>query len=114
PAPDAPDTRGPVRLAEVLSDRELNRLNVGIFVLHAVLMSLFVTVPFDLVEVGLESGDHWLVYAAVMLGSLLYLLPALRWSDRGRSKAVFVVSIAIVAASQVLLLRHAESLIGIG
>jgi MFS family permease len=114
PAPEAAARRGAVRLPEVLSDPELNRLNVGIFVLHAVLMSLFVTVPFDMVRAGLEGGEHWRVYALVMAGSLLYMLPALRVADRGGEKAVFIVSILIVAASQVLLLVQAESLIGIG
>lgn len=114
PAPDQHARRGVVPLAQVLRDPELNRLNVGIFVLHAALMSLFVTVPFDLVAAGLEGDAHWRVYAGAMFGSLLYLLPALRWSDRGGAKALFLASIAIVAVSQVLLLRHAESPIGIG
>ena len=106
--------RAPVRMMEVLRDRELNRLNIGIFVLHAVLMSLFVTVPFDLVEAGLPGHEHWKVYALVMLGSLVYMVPALRSSDRrGSSKAVFVVSIALVGGSQGLLLFPANGLIGV-
>jgi MFS family permease len=115
PAPDAGAARGPVRFAEILRDRELNRLNVGIFVLHAVLMSLFITIPFDLVDAGLDGDRHWRVYALVMLGSLVYMLPAMHFSDRkGRSRLVFLVSIAIVAASQVLLLFPAQGLIRIG
>jgi MFS family permease len=109
---------GPLRMAVplklVLLDSELNRLNLGIFVLHAVLMSLFVTVPFDLVQAGLDGPEHWKVYLGVLGGSLLYWLPATHLADRrGRSRAVFVVSIALVGASQVLLLWPAESLIGI-
>ncbi|MGH8636518.1 MAG: MFS transporter [Burkholderiales bacterium] len=115
PAPNPNATRGPVRIAEILRDRELNRLNVGIFALHAVLMSLFITVPFDLVEVGLDGHEHWKVYALVLLGSALYVVPALHFGDRkGRSRPVFLLSIAVVAASQVLLLFRAQSLIGIG
>lgn len=114
PATEADAPRAPVRLAEVLRDRELNRLNVGIFALHAVLMSLFVTVPFDLVDSGLDSSAHWKVYGLVMLGSLLYLLPALHLGDRrGRSKQVFLLSIAVTAASQVLLLPSDQSLVGV-
>ena len=115
PAADPSAGRGPVRIAEILRDRELHRLDVGIFVLHAVMMSLFVTVPFDLVRVGLDAHEHWKVYALVLLGSALYVAPALHFGDRkGRSRPLFLFSIAIVAASQVLLLFHAQSLIGIG
>jgi predicted MFS family arabinose efflux permease len=99
----------------VLRDSELKRLNLGIFVLHAVLMSLFVTVPFDLVQAGLDGREHWKVYLAVLAGSLIYMLPATHLADRrGRARAVFIVSIALVGLSQVLLLLPAESLIGIG
>ncbi len=115
PARDSHVAGAPVQLAEILRDRELNRLSLGIFVLHAVMMSLFVTVPFDLVEAGLDGHEHWKVYALVMLGSLLYMIPAVQFGDRrGRSKAVFLFSVAIVAASQVLLLFPAQGLIGIG
>jgi MFS family permease len=114
PAPE-PSAAVAVRLTGLLRDPELNRLNIGIFVLHAVLMSLFVTVPFDLVEAGLDGHQHWKVYALVMFGSLLYMLPAVRFGDRrGRSKGVFIASVALVTASQVLLLFPARSLIGVG
>ncbi len=106
---------GPIRIGQVLRDRELNRLNIGIFVLHAVLLSLWVTVPFDLVRIGLDAHEHWKVYALVLLGAALYVAPALHFGDRkGRSKPVFLLSIGIVAVSQVLLLVPAQSLIGIG
>jgi predicted MFS family arabinose efflux permease len=105
--------RSPVPLASILRDRELNRLSVGIFVLHAVLMALFIAVPFDLVSDGLAADEHWKVYAAVMLGSLLFMVPAVHYGDRkGRSKSVFLASIVLVLASQVILLRLTGSLIG--
>ena len=52
----------------VLRDPELVRLNFGIFVLHAVLMALFVVVPFELrsagrargrAVAGIPAGDGW-------------------------------------------------------
>ncbi|RPI48009.1 MAG: MFS transporter [Betaproteobacteria bacterium] len=104
-----------VIFAEVLADRELSRLNVGIFVLHAVLMSIFITVPFDLTAAGFESAEHWKMYAAVMLGSLLFMLPCVHYGDRrGRIKPVFLLSIALVLASQAMLLPLGRSVMGIG
>jgi MFS family permease len=115
PVLEWPGTARPIAVLRVLRDPELNRLNVGIFVLHAVLMSQFVTVPFDLVAAGLDAHDHWKVYAIVMLGSLVYMAPALHFGDRrGYTRPIFLTSIGLAAASQVLLLFPASSLIGIG
>lgn len=114
PASGAGALRSAVPLKLVLRDCELNRLNIGIFVLHAVLLSLFVTVPFDLVQAGLDGREHWKAYLGALAGSLLYMLPATHLADRrGRSRAVLVVSIVLVGLSQVLLLFPAKGLVGI-
>ena len=73
----------------MLIDRDLLRLNYGIFALHAALMALFVQVPFALRDAGLAAEAHWQVYLPVMVGSVLLMLPLLRAADRpARSKAV--------------------------
>ena len=46
----------PAQWRRVLADRELLRLNYGIFALHAVLMALFVQVPFMLRDNGVAAG----------------------------------------------------------
>jgi len=104
----------PAKFADVLRDPDLNRLNVGIFVLHAVLMSLFITVPFDLAAAGLAPSEHWRVYAAVMAGSLCFLVPSVHFGDRkGRARGVFLLSIGLVLASQALLFSGDQGVVGI-
>jgi MFS family permease len=71
--PDAPE-KGPSGprsgFAVIFRDRELARLNVGIFVLHAVLMALFVVLPGELVRAGLEGpGTAWSTWAPAWLAS---------------------------------------------
>ena len=85
--PDAPrEERGPpVPLATVLGERELLRLNAGIFALHAVLMALFVVVPLALVRAGLPAGEHWYVYLGTLLAGVALMLPAV---DAGGPAAV--------------------------
>jgi len=115
PAPEAPYSghREPVPFAEVLKNIELVRLNVGIFVLHAVLLSLFVTVPFDLDAAGMDRAQHATVYAAVMFGSLLFMLPCVRLSERPRcAKAVFLGCIVLVGVSQAMLIGLGDTLWG--
>ena len=56
----------PAQWRRVLADRQLLRLNYGIFALHAALMALFVQVPFMLRDNGVAADRHWLVYLPVL------------------------------------------------
>src|SRR5581483_1998634 len=88
----------------VLTDRQLLRLNYGIFALHAALMALFVQVPFMLRDGGIPAERHWLVYLPVLLASVVLMLPGMMRADSpGRAKMTFVGSIVIVFAGQLLL-----------
>lgn len=54
-------------------------LSFSVFLLHAVLTLLFVTLPPMLVEkFGIELADHWTLYLPSMLVSVLIVLPILR------------------------------------
>ena len=78
PDPEPRKTGGPrserPSFGEVLLDPQLLRLNIGVFVLHAVLMVLWVVVPFELRTSGLEAPDHWKMYLPVMAGSVLLMV----------------------------------------
>ena len=92
-----------VRFGDILGDNTLNRLNVGIFVLHAVLMASFVTIPLDLIAAHLPAPQHWRVYAAVMGGAFILMAPLIHFGERkGHGKPVFVASIALAGIGQLL------------
>jgi predicted MFS family arabinose efflux permease len=96
--PDAPEgsPREPVRWSLILRDRQLMRLNFGMFSLHAMLMALFLVIPFNLTAAGLAPKDHWMLYLGVILASLVMVAPVIR-SPRAEARAM-------TAASAVLLL----------
>lgn len=87
-------------LKYVLADPQLVRLNWGIFALHAVLMALFIAVPFALRDAGMPLGEHWKVYLPVMLASFVLMLPAVMGAQR-RLKGWFVTSVALLLVAQV-------------
>lgn len=92
----------PALIRNVLQDPELMRLNYGVFALHAVLMALWVVVPFALVSSGLGQDHHWQVYLPVLLGSLLFAIPAIVYAERrDRLKQVFVGAIALLLMAEV-------------
>ena len=109
PRPAAPEVHAeteavPALFRRVLADRELQRLDFGIFIQHAVLTASFLSVPFVLRQSGIALPDQWYVYLPVLVASVLFLVPLIVLAERGRMKAVFLVSVALLAAGQLLLL----------
>ncbi|MGH8695224.1 MAG: MFS transporter [Burkholderiales bacterium] len=107
---------GAASLGVVLRDAELLRLNFGILALHSVQMAMFVVVPLLLVERGgLAVTEHWKVYLPVVLASFALMLPPLLAAERhGRSRRLFLGSIALLVAVQLGLTWWATGLLTIG
>jgi MFS family permease len=98
-------------LAAVLRDPDLLRLDVGVFVLHAVLTALWVVVPLQLRSAGLATEHHWWVYLPVMVLSIAIILPAIIYAERrAKLKAVFIAAIAVLALGEAVLFRAGVSL----
>jgi MFS family permease len=91
----------PVR--RILLDHQLLRLNYGIFALHAVLMALFVVVPF-LLRAQLPASSHWMVYLPVMCGAFVLMLPPMLAAERkGLQKPVFIGAVGTLIAALLVL-----------
>jgi predicted MFS family arabinose efflux permease len=102
------------RLLRLLRNPDLARLNWGIFVLHGVLMALFVVLPFALRDAGLPAARHWQVYLPVMVAALLLMLPALFVSERrGKQKPAFLAAVCVMLAAQIALSAVLGSVLGI-
>ncbi len=95
----------PALLGAVLRNRELIRLDIGIFVLHAMLTASFLVVP-DLLRttLGVAVHDQWLVYLPVLLVSIAAMVPAIIVAEKyRRMKGVFVGAVVTLFVSQVML-----------
>jgi predicted MFS family arabinose efflux permease len=89
-------------LKSVLVNPQLARLNWGIFALHAVLMALFIAVPFALRDAGMPLAQHWKIYLPVMLASFVLMLPAVLGAhDQRKLRGWFIVSVALLLAVQI-------------
>jgi predicted MFS family arabinose efflux permease len=85
----------------VLANPQLLRLNWGIFALHAVLMALFIAVPFALRDAGMPLNQHWKIYLPVMLASFVLMLPAVMGAhDPRKLKGWFLASVALLLLVQ--------------
>jgi MFS family permease len=102
----------PALIGSVLRDRELLRLDFGIFVLHAMLTASFLVVPALLAAtLNVPVREQWFVYLPVLLVSVAVLLPAIIVAEKyRRMKGVFVAAVAALAASQLMLYFAADNL----
>ena len=87
----------PALLGRVLKDRQLLRLDWGIFSLHLILTALFLAYPLALRDAGLPSQDHPWLYLPVLAASLVCMVPFIILAERGgRMKPVFLGAIAML------------------
>lgn len=96
PAPVPVTGQGRGRVRDVLAHADLMRLNVGVFVLHAVQLAMWVAVPALLVQAGLQTAQHWQVYLPAVLLSFLFLGVVFAMERRGHLRQVFLFSIALM------------------
>jgi len=66
----------------LLRNRELLRIDFGIFILHLLITASFVCIPLVLLDTGIGVEAHWHVYMYGALGSLLILLPMIGFAER--------------------------------
>ena len=97
----------PAQFRAVLRNRDLLRLNFGVFILHMMLTALFLVVPLALRNLGLASAGHWQVYLPVMLISMGAMVPFIILAEKRRHmKGVLlgaVIALAVAEAGLYLL-----------
>ena len=99
---------------EVLRNKDLLRLDFGIFSLHAILMSVFMQVPFVMEKDGLALSHHWYVYLPVMLVAFVLMVPPIIIAEKkAKMKQIFMLSIFLAMCAQILLMFAQHSLWGV-
>lgn len=87
-----------------LADGQLLRLDLGVFVLHAVMSALFLQMPFALRDAGIPAERHWTVYLPVLVVAVAVVMPLFRAVDRPeRSRIVLLSAIGTLVVSLVVL-----------
>ena len=77
-------------LGSVIKNHNLVKLDIGIFMLHTVLMANFIVVPLALQDLaGLASSHHWQVYLPVLIVSVILMAPAIILGERFNKSAIF-------------------------
>jgi predicted MFS family arabinose efflux permease len=84
----------------VLSNPTLLRLDLGIFLLHLTMVSLFVVLPLSVESAGLAAVDHWLLYLPVVLLAIVAMAPFIIMAERGgKVRSVLLGSVIAMGAA---------------
>ncbi len=99
----------PLQLKKIAADRQLLRLDAGIFFLHTMMTATFISLPFALRnDVGLPTSEHVWFYLPVLLASVVGMVPLIIVAEkRKKMRQVFGgCIIAIILAELVLAFSH--------
>ncbi|WP_404942114.1 MFS transporter [Pseudomonas danubii] len=99
-------------LIPTLKHPDLLRLDLGIFVLHAILMSSFVALPLALVEkAGLPKEQHWWVYLTALLISFFAMIPFIIYGEKKRKmKRVLLGAVITLLLTELFFWEFGDSL----
>ena len=90
-------------LREVFFRPELVRLNVGVFVLHATQVAMFLVVPRLLVQAGLPLSSHWEIYLPVVLLSFFCMAPILIFGEKKQKlRTILLLAIVLLLIAEIL------------
>lgn len=100
-------------MGAILKNRNLLRLDFGVFLLHGALTALFVVLPIVLADPVLdilEQPKQWMLYLPVMLLAFVLMVPLIIVAEAKRKmKQVFVLAISLLAlACALLAMSHAS------
>lgn len=100
-APRSPAPINQVPASAVLRHHDLLRLNLGVFCLHFVLISLFIVVPSSLARLGgFDSASLWKVYLPVIVVSFVLMVPAVFYTEtRKQHKRVLELAVLLLAVA---------------
>jgi MFS family permease len=109
----SPDAQAnPALFKQVLGNRHLQRLNIGIFCQHFILTSTFFHLPIILqqqIKWG-HVSQQWHFYLPLMLLSFLMMIPFLTLAEKKRQiKAVFLSAVIITGLCQFILAMTYQS-----
>ena len=89
------------KFSDLLGQKDLLRLNFGVFILHTVQMSMWVAVPAMLVQSGLVKEQHWHIYLPAVLLSFVAMGMLFAMERKGKLRKALLGAIGLVLLVQI-------------
>ena len=96
----------PALFKSILTNGQLVRLDVGIFVQHAILTATFLVIPLALTHYAhLKEAHQWMIYLPVLVFAFILMVPFIIIAEKKRKmKPIFIACIIALAISQIILI----------
>lgn len=105
------------RFKTLISMPSLLFLNISIFCQHALLTALFFYLPQKLSPLfhAEQLNSAWYFYLPILIGSFVIVFPLIRYTTKKQNvRQGMLVSIALIALTQVVVFSHSLASIGLG
>ena len=94
----------------VLANHNLLRLNMGVFILHAILTALFIAFPLLLVDAGVMGEQHSWIYLAAMTLAFIIMVPLMIFAEkRQQVRRVFTTVLLVLMVLMIALALMAKT-----
>lgn len=102
----------PALLGKLVKNPQLQRLNIGIFILHLALTATFVVLPLQLQSMQLSANVHWYLYLPVLLLSFILIIPMLIIAARkNMNRQFYLFAIVLMIISLIAMSFTSQSMI---
>lgn len=78
------------RFLKVLNNVQLVKLNLGVLLIHATQVAMFIAIPRMMVADGLALPSHWKMYITVLILSLVVMAPMLMRAEKKNQLALLL------------------------
>jgi predicted MFS family arabinose efflux permease len=78
------------RFLKVLKNSQLVKLNLGVLLIHATQVAMFMAIPRMMLADGLELPAHWKMYITVLILSLVVMAPMLMQAEKKKQLALLL------------------------
>lgn len=101
-----------IEVVRQLANGRLWPLNIGIFILHALMVAMFVAIPSQLQASGLGLSDHAWLYLPVLLLAFIAMVPFVIVAEKKKQmKGIVLVALGIMVTA-LLLMSQVQTTMG--
>ncbi|QOI11186.1 MFS transporter [Blochmannia endosymbiont of Colobopsis nipponica] len=95
-------------IKKILYNKELIKINVNAFFLHTILILNFISLPIQIISMGILNKNQWKIYLIIMIISFMVVIPFLLHIEKKQhtQKNIYILLlITIIFFSEILLLN---------
>ncbi|AKC60404.1 MFS transporter [Blochmannia endosymbiont of Camponotus (Colobopsis) obliquus] len=92
---------------KIISNIELIKIIISIFLLHSILMLNFISLPIKITLVGINCKNQWKIYLITIIISLIIVTPFIIYTEKKQKiKKIIILFITIIILADIILSKN--------